>query len=83
MTPWIVAAIALTGLFGLTTWSVLRGSTLDRLIGLQLVGVVLPLLFVVVSVASGRALYLDVAVVLAIVSFAGGLTYAHVLERWL
>ena len=83
MTIWVVAAVSLVVLVGLSVVAAARGSTLRRLVGLQLVGTLLPLVFVVVSITLQRRIYLDVAVAVALMTIAGGLAYARFLERWL
>jgi multicomponent Na+:H+ antiporter subunit F len=83
VTGWSVTAVALALLLALTTAGVLRGGTLERVVALQLAGVLAPLLAVVVAITSGRGLYLEVALALAVVSLGGALAYARFLERWL
>jgi multicomponent Na+:H+ antiporter subunit F len=80
---WTAAAVLLTLLLGLTTIGVVRGGTLERVVALQLAGVLAPLLAIVVALTSGRGLYLEVGLALAVVSLGGALAYARFLERWL
>jgi multicomponent Na+:H+ antiporter subunit F len=81
--PWGLAAagLAVAALPGLVL--TLRGTTEDRLVGLQSLNVVVPLALVAAAMAADRSVYLDVALVVALVSLAGGLAYARLLERWL
>jgi multicomponent Na+:H+ antiporter subunit F len=81
--PWGLAAagLAVAALPGLVL--TLRGTTEDRLVGLQSLNVVVPLALVAAGMAADRSVYLDVALVVALVSLAGGLAYARLLERWL
>jgi multicomponent Na+:H+ antiporter subunit F len=81
--PWGLAAagLAVAALPGLLL--TLRGTTEDRLVGLQSLNVVVPLALVAAAMAADRSVYLDVALVVALVSLAGGLAYARLLERWL
>jgi multicomponent Na+:H+ antiporter subunit F len=83
VTGWSVTAVALALLLALATCGVLRGGTLERVVALQLAGVLAPLLAVVIALTSGRGLYLEVALALAVVSLGGALAYARFLERWL
>jgi multisubunit Na+/H+ antiporter MnhF subunit len=83
VTAWVVAAGALTVLLGVAGVAVLRGGALDRLVGLQLVGVIAPLVLVAVAMATGYGVLLEVGLALVLLSFAGGLAYARFLERWL
>jgi multicomponent Na+:H+ antiporter subunit F len=83
VTVWVVAAGALVVLLGGAGVAVARGGLLDRLVGLQLVGVVTPLVLVVLAVALGLPILLEVALAVVVLSFVGGLAYARFLERWL
>jgi multicomponent Na+:H+ antiporter subunit F len=61
----------------------LRGDVADRLVGLELAGVIVTLVLLLLTEAFGRAIYLDVALALALLSLAGGLAFARFLERFL
>jgi multicomponent Na+:H+ antiporter subunit F len=61
---------------------VLRGPTLpDRVVAMDLVGVLIVGLIVVYTAASGTKAFLDVAMVIALVSFVGTVAYARYIER--
>ena len=60
----------------------LRGSPVDRLVGLELAGTV-DTLVLLLDQAYDRAIYFDLALALALLSFAGGLVFARFLERWI
>lgn len=77
----VTAVVALT-LVGAVV-AACRGEVFDRLVGLQLSGILATLLTVLVALTTGRALVLDVALVVALVALGGGLVYARFLERWL
>ncbi len=83
MTWWTAAVTGLLVLLSLTSVSVCRGRAMDRVVGLQLIGVLATLTAIVLAVATGRSLVLDVALVLAVLTLIGGLAYARFLERWL
>jgi multisubunit Na+/H+ antiporter MnhF subunit len=83
MSLWAGAATGLVGLLALTAVSVCRGQPMDRVVGLQLAGVLATLTAVVLAIATGRTIVLDVALVLAVLTLIGGLAYARFLERWL
>jgi multicomponent Na+:H+ antiporter subunit F len=80
---WLVAALAL--LVGLVPCGVvcLRGDPVNRLVGLEMAGTVDTLLLVLLAQAYDRAIYYDLAVALALLSFAGGMVFARFLERWI
>jgi multicomponent Na+:H+ antiporter subunit F len=79
---WTVAAIAL--LLGLVPCGVvcLRGQPTERLVGLEMAGNVDTLVLLLLAVAYHRSIYLDLALALALLTFAGGLVFARFLERW-
>jgi multicomponent Na+:H+ antiporter subunit F len=83
MDEWGVAALAL--LAGLVPCGVvcLRGDPLSRLVGLEMASVVDTLVLLVIAQAYDRAIYFDLALALALLSFAGGLVFARFLERWI
>jgi multicomponent Na+:H+ antiporter subunit F len=80
---WMVATMAL--LAGLIPCGVtcLRGDAEDRLVGLELAGVIVTLVLLLLAEAFGRAIYVDVALALALLSLASGLVFARFLERFL
>jgi multicomponent Na+:H+ antiporter subunit F len=80
---WGVAALAL--LVGLVPCGVvcLRGDPVSRLVGLEMAGVVDTLVLLVLAQAYDRVIYFDLALALALLSFAGGLVFARFLERWI
>ena len=59
-----------------------RGPTLpDRVIAIDLIGVLIVCTLVVVASDAGEALFLDVAMFIALISFVGTVAYARYLER--
>lgn len=82
MTIWLVAAAIL--LLGLIPCGVvsLRRSPVEALVGLEAGTVVLVLALLALSVGFDRSFYADVAVVMAVLSFAGGMVFARFMERW-
>ena len=83
MNAWLLAALAL--LIGLVPCAIVcLGSTpMERLVGLEMAGTVDTLILLVLAQAYHQAIFFDLAVVLALLSFAGGLVFARFLERWL
>ena len=60
----------------------MRGPTLpDRVIAIDLIGVLIVCVMVAVAAATGQQAYLDVAIVIALVSFVGTVAYAGYVER--
>jgi multicomponent Na+:H+ antiporter subunit F len=60
----------------------LRGPTLpDRVVAIDLIGVLMIGLIVVSAAATGEQAFLDVAIVIALISFVGTVAYARYVER--
>jgi multicomponent Na+:H+ antiporter subunit F len=79
----LVAALAM--LAGLVPCGVvcLRGDPVNRLVGLEMAGTVDTLLLLLLAQAYHRSIYFDLALALALLSFAGGMVFARFLERWI
>jgi multicomponent Na+:H+ antiporter subunit F len=80
---WLLGALAL--LIGLVPCGIvcLRRTPMERLVGLEMAGTVDTLILLVLAEGYHQAIFFDLAVVLALLSFAGGLVFARFLERWL
>jgi multicomponent Na+:H+ antiporter subunit F len=78
-----VAGVVLVAGLGSCLLAASRGDAVARLAALNVAGPLTVLLCLVLSSAFQRSSYVDVALVLAPVSFAGSLVYARFLERWL
>jgi multicomponent Na+:H+ antiporter subunit F len=80
---WLIASLAL--LVGLVPCGVvvLRGTPMDRLVALEIAGTVNTLILLMLAQGLHRPPFFDLALVLALLSFAGGMVYARFLERWL
>jgi len=83
--PGISFTVALTMLAvaaGLTFVRVVKGPTLpDRVIAIDLIGVLMVCLLVVTAGMTGEQSFLDVAMVVALISFVGTVAYARYIER--
>jgi multicomponent Na+:H+ antiporter subunit F len=80
---WLQAASLL--LFALIPCGVVvfYGSAMRRLVGLEMAGMIITLVFVLLAEGMHRAPFYDLALALALLSFGGGLVFARFLERWL
>ena len=66
----------------LTFVRILRGPTLpDRVVAIDLIGVLMVGVIVVSSAATGVQAFLDVAIVIALISFVGTVAYARYVEK--
>ena len=60
----------------------MRGPTLpDRVIAIDLIGVLIVCTLVVVASSNAMAVFLDVAIFIALISFVGTVAYARYVER--
>ena len=82
MNEWLLAGLAL--LAGLVPCGAvcLRGEPAERLVGLTMAGNLDALVLLLLAVGYHRTVYLDLALSLALLTFAGGLVFARFLERW-
>lgn len=82
MNEWLLAALVL--LAGLVPCGIvcLRGEPTERLVGLMMAGTIDALVLMLLAVGYQRAIYLDLALALALLTFAGGLVFVRFLERW-
>ncbi|MFI0447087.1 monovalent cation/H+ antiporter complex subunit F [Actinomadura sp. 6N118] len=79
----LVATVVLAGALLPTVLTTLYGRPVDRLAGLMLVGPLVTLVLMVLAAGYGRSAYLDVALVLSVLSCAGSLVFARFLGRTL
>ncbi|HZD74890.1 MAG TPA: monovalent cation/H+ antiporter complex subunit F [Actinomycetota bacterium] len=82
MNEWLVAALALLAGLVLCGIVCLRGEPTERLVGLTMSGNVEALVLLLLAVGYHRTVYLDLALSLALLTFAGGLVFTRFLERW-
>lgn len=76
-------ALTMLALAALLTFvRVVRGPTLpDRVVAIDLIGVLIVGLIVVSAAVSGEQGFLDAAIVVALISFVGTVAYARYVER--
>jgi multicomponent Na+:H+ antiporter subunit F len=81
--PWLLAAaLVLVGLL-LCGFVAMRGSPIERLIGLELGAVLTALALMLLAEGFDRDVYFDLALVFTALSFAGNLAYIRFFERWI
>jgi multicomponent Na+:H+ antiporter subunit F len=76
------AAVLLCGLAPLIVFSV-WASPPSGLVALNLGSTITTSVMLLIAEGTGRQPFFDLALVSAVLSFAGGLAYARFLERWL
>lgn len=80
--PFLVAMTMLALAAGLTFIRLAKGPTLpDRVIAIDLIGVVLVCVLVLMAGVTAQGAFLDVAMVVALISFVGTVAYARYIER--
>jgi multicomponent Na+:H+ antiporter subunit F len=82
MSAWLWAAAATMLVLVPCTIRATRGGTFDRLLGMQLGGVVTSLALVMLGQGFDRAIYFDLALVFGVLSVVGTLAFVRFLERW-
>jgi multicomponent Na+:H+ antiporter subunit F len=82
MNVWLVAATVLLSGLVPCLWVAMRGSIVSALVALELASTITTLALLMIAQGLRRDPFLDLALVSAIMSFAGALTFARFLERW-
>jgi multisubunit Na+/H+ antiporter MnhF subunit len=83
MNVWLIATtVLLTGLLP-CVWVAMRGSIVSALAALELASTITTLVLVLLAQGYRRDPFMDLALVSALLSFAGALSFARFLERWL
>ncbi|WP_162604877.1 monovalent cation/H+ antiporter complex subunit F [Geomonas ferrireducens] len=83
MNIWLFCALALLLLMAPCGWLCFRGTIMERFVALQLAQLFAVLAILLLAEGYRRAIYFDLSLVLAVLSFASGLVYLRFLERWL
>ncbi|TSD95388.1 hypothetical protein FOS14_18715 [Skermania sp. ID1734] len=82
MNNWLLGALILLAAgFGTALWLSSRGAPEDRLVGLEISGVVTVLTLMLLSQGLSQPSYLIVPVVMVLMSFAGTLVFTRLLAR--
>jgi len=83
MNAWLWAATALLIALVPCAVVIVRGTMLEALVGLEMASVLNTLVLLLLAEGYHRQPFFDLALVLALLSLAGGLVFARMLERWL
>ncbi len=83
MNPWLLAGSAIVLSTIPAAVQALHGDAMDRLAGLELMGILVPIALLLLSQAFQRTAYLDLAVASTLMAFGAGLVFTRFLERWL
>jgi multicomponent Na+:H+ antiporter subunit F len=79
---WLVAAAALMLTLLPCLWVCVRHSILSALIAFEVASTITTLVLVLLAQGTRRDPFMDLALVSAVLSFAGALTFVRFLERW-
>jgi multicomponent Na+:H+ antiporter subunit F len=80
--PIVIAPILLAVAAGLTFIRLIKGPTLpDRVIAIDLIGALMVCLLSLMAGTTRQEAFLDVAMVVALISFVGTVAYARYIER--
>jgi len=80
---WLLTGAAMAAQLGLCLVVALRGSAMDRLLGLELAGPVGAMAFLLLAEGFDRSIYVDLALTYTLASFVTNLVFVRFLERWL
>ena len=83
MNVWLVGTAVMAVALVPALITALRGRLTDRLVGLELTGILLSQLLFLYAVGERRGAFVDIGLALALLAFGGGLVFARFLERWL
>lgn len=83
MNLWLIAAAAVAISLIPCAVITLRGSPERRLVGLEMTGIVLTIMLVLLTIGSGRKAFIDLPLVLAVLSFGSGIVFVRFLEKHL
>lgn len=83
MNLWLISALILIVCTIPCGWICVTGKIMERFAALQMAQVLTVLILLLLAEGYRRAIYFDVALVMAVLSFASGLVYVRFLERWL
>lgn len=82
MNAWLVAATVLIAGLLPCLWVAMRGTIVGALAALELASTITTLALMLIAQGLHRDPFMDLALVSAVLSFAGALAFARFLERW-
>ena len=83
MNLWLLAGSAVSAALVPCAFVSLRGKAEQRLVGVEMAGLLITIALVLFTVGFGRLPFIDLALTLAILSFGSGLVFARFLEKHL
>ncbi len=83
MNLWLMAGAGVCAALIPCAFVSLRGPAEQRLVGVEMTGLLITIALVLFTVGFGRLPFIDLAVTLALLSFGSGLVFARFLEKHL
>ena len=83
MNIWLIAGAGVSAALVPCAFMTLRGKAEQRLVGVEMAGLLVTLALVLFTVGFGRLPFIDLALTLALLSFGSGLVFARFLEKHL
>lgn len=83
MNLWLIAAAGVAATLVPCAAMTLRGAPERRLVGLEMTSLVLTITLVLLTIGYGREPFIDLPLVLAVLSFGSGIVFARFLEKHL
>ncbi len=83
MNIWLVGAAVMTVALVPAVITTLRGRSTDRVVGLELVGILMAQMLFLYAVGTRRVPFVDIGLGVAVLAFGAGRVFARFLERWL
>jgi multicomponent Na+:H+ antiporter subunit F len=83
MNAWLIAATVLMVALLPCLWVCVRREPFDALVALELASTITTLVLLLLAQGYRRDPFMDLALVSALLSFAGALAFVRFLERWL
>ncbi|HEX5285130.1 MAG TPA: monovalent cation/H+ antiporter complex subunit F [Bryocella sp.] len=83
MNLWLMAGVAVASSLVLCAFMCLRGTPERRLVGVEMTSMIVITTMVLFTVGTGRLIFIDLPLTLAILSFGGGLVFVRFLGKYL
>ncbi|MGB8987931.1 MAG: monovalent cation/H+ antiporter complex subunit F [Candidatus Sulfotelmatobacter sp.] len=83
MNIWELSAQVMMFALAPLLWTAMRGDARHRLVSFYMVGTVITLLMMLLTIAFDRMPMMDLAIAMALMSFGGGIVFAHFFARLL
>ena len=80
---WMIASAVLLVCVVPCSIAVFRGTPMERLLGLEMAGIVETMFLVTFAIGINRPNFLDLALAIALLCFGGSMVFIRFLERWL